>query len=99
MKFKLSSRSSLQAMEIEEVILRQALLDIETMGNKVASKWHGSGVIIGRLVNKFSLLYYRRNTIDTDLNDLRPANKILIFYVTTGPCVYIRQIQNSMCVI
>ena len=41
----------------------------------VDSEWHGPGVI-GRFGNKFSSAYYRRGTIETDLNGHRPTSKI-----------------------
>ena len=48
----------------------------EWPGNIVDSKWYGMGIIVGICGNRPPLVYYRRRTIDTDLNDHRPANRI-----------------------
>ena len=46
------------------------------MGNNVDLKRQGHGDIIGGFGNKFASLYYRCNTIETGLNDIRSANRI-----------------------
>ena len=45
-------------------------------GDKVDPKRHGPGVIIERFGGNRSPVYYRGNTTETDLNDLRHTSRI-----------------------
>ena len=45
-------------------------------GNKADLKWQGHVAIIGGIGRKGDVIYFRWNSMDVDLNDLRPANRI-----------------------
>ena len=55
------------------------------MKNKVDLKRQGHAIIIGGVGNRFSCLYYRRNTIESFLNDLRPGESIFDILGFGGP--------------
>ena len=58
------------------LLTANCLLLSENCKNKEDVKWQRPGIIIGRFVRKGPLAYYRCNSIEVDLNDLRPADKI-----------------------
>ena len=46
---------------------------IEKAKNEADLKRHGDGVIIGRFGRKGALIYFRGNSLEIDINDLRPT--------------------------
>ena len=57
------------------------------------------GGIIGRFGREFVLFYRIWNSIEVDLNDHRPPNKIFEVFGIDGICIYTLKIQNAQYVI
>ena len=55
------------------------------MENKSDLKWQGPVITIVRFRRNGDLIYFRRNSIEVDLNDLRPENKIFDVIGFGGP--------------
>ena len=64
-------------MQIAQIFLRRNVYIYHRNGeNKADLKWQGRGIIIARFGRNGDLIYPRGISIDVDLNDLTPENKM-----------------------
>ena len=75
-KPNLSLRHQVWGLKSEQVFLGKAVTFIREMGNKADFKWQWRVIIIGRFGRKGPLIYVTGNSVEVDLNDLTPSNKI-----------------------